>query len=263
MRTVFDVGAHKGEDSDYYLKKGFRVVAIEANPVLADELREKFATELSSGALILIEAAVADHDGEVDFFVNEKSVWGTTQKDWADRNQEMGMQSTLIRVPAVKFNWIIEKFGVPHYLKIDIEGSDMLCLHALAQTPARPSFISIESSKTSWAALILEFDLLEKLGYRRFKIINQRWVPDQVEPNPSREGSYSNHIFPKDSSGLFGDDLPGPWLTKRQALTKYALIFVQYRLFGDNTIGRKLLSRMPLFFRRRLIPGWFDTHAAL
>ena len=29
-----------GEDTDFYLKKGFNVVAIEANPVLAEKLRE-------------------------------------------------------------------------------------------------------------------------------------------------------------------------------------------------------------------------------
>lgn len=31
---IFDIGMHNGDDSDYYLKKGFRVIAIEANPTL-------------------------------------------------------------------------------------------------------------------------------------------------------------------------------------------------------------------------------------
>ena len=29
---IYDVGAHKGEDTEYYLRKGFRVIAIEAMP---------------------------------------------------------------------------------------------------------------------------------------------------------------------------------------------------------------------------------------
>ena len=29
---IFDVGLHRGEDTEFYLKKGFRVVAFEANP---------------------------------------------------------------------------------------------------------------------------------------------------------------------------------------------------------------------------------------
>lgn len=263
MAIIFDVGAHKGEDTEFYLKKGFKVVAIEANPILAQNLREKFSEELAKGTLILIESAVADHDGEIEFFLNELSVWGTTHKSWVERNEKMGKRSTSIRVPAVKFTRVIEEYGVPHYLKIDIEGSDMLCVHAFAQTESRPNFISIESSKTSWRDLLTEFDTFWKMGYRRFKIINQKWVPGQVEPNPPREGVFSNHSFPHDSSGLFGDDLPGPWLTKRQALTKYALIFLKYKLFGDNTVGQSIAVRMPSYFRRRLIPAWYDTHAAL
>lgn len=263
MKTIFDVGAHQGEDTDFYLKKGFNVVAFEANPVLAQQLRERFSSYLSTGRLTLIEGAVADHDGEVEFYVNELSVWGTAHKNWAERNQKMGKPSTSISVRAVSFTRLIEEYGIPYYLKIDIEGSDMLCVQALAQVPARPSFISIESSKTSWKELLLEFAMFERLGYQRFKVINQSRVTDQVEPNPPREGNFTDHTFPPHSSGLFGNELPGPWLTKRQALARYALIFVQYRLFGDNTIGKRIARRMPAFLRRRLIPGWFDTHAAL
>ncbi len=32
---IYDVGMHKGEDADYYLKKGFRVIGFEAIPELA------------------------------------------------------------------------------------------------------------------------------------------------------------------------------------------------------------------------------------
>ena len=31
---IYDIGMHKGEDSEFYLRKGFRVVAFEANPEL-------------------------------------------------------------------------------------------------------------------------------------------------------------------------------------------------------------------------------------
>jgi len=31
---IFDIGSHKGEDTDFYLKKAFKVVAFEANPKL-------------------------------------------------------------------------------------------------------------------------------------------------------------------------------------------------------------------------------------
>ena len=35
---IYDVGAHLGEDSQHYLAKGFKVVAVEANPDLAQDI---------------------------------------------------------------------------------------------------------------------------------------------------------------------------------------------------------------------------------
>ena len=35
---VFDVGMHRGEDTELYLSKGFRVVAFEANPNLVKKV---------------------------------------------------------------------------------------------------------------------------------------------------------------------------------------------------------------------------------
>ena len=60
MDLIYDVGAHQGEDTDFYLRKGFRVVAVEADPVLAARLRENFATAIDCGQLVVVEAAVAD-----------------------------------------------------------------------------------------------------------------------------------------------------------------------------------------------------------
>ena len=39
---IFDIGMHVGQDTEFYLKKGFNVVAVEANPKLVKENTEKF-----------------------------------------------------------------------------------------------------------------------------------------------------------------------------------------------------------------------------
>ena len=49
---IFDVGCNDGQDSDFYLKKGFRVVAVEANPALCEGLRRRFAQEIAEGRFI-------------------------------------------------------------------------------------------------------------------------------------------------------------------------------------------------------------------
>lgn len=260
---IYDVGAHRGEDTEFYLKKGFRVVAIEANPDLARSLARKFAAEIASERLALVDCAIARVAGEVTFFVNESaSVWGTTRADWAERNRKLGAASREITVAARTFGAVLAQYGVPHYLKVDVEGVDLDCIRALADVAARPNFVSIESNKVSWAGLLEEFDILTGLGYTKFKVVDQRAVPSQQEPSPALEGRTTGHVFHAGSSGLFGNDLPGIWLTAAQAIARYRRIFFWYKYFGDNTFGERLIRRLrPLRFLRRFV-GWYDTHAA-
>lgn len=260
---IYDVGAHKGEDTDFYLKKGFRVVAVEAAPLQAKALRERFSKAVASGQLTVVEAAVADAEGEIEFFANVGvSEWGTINKEWAERNVKLGTKSSTVMVQAVKFENILKRHGVPHYLKVDIEGADMLCVKALKHFDAKPKFVSVESNKTSWRGLIAEFDTLEELGYTRFKVVNQARVESQVEPSPPREGNYSGHRFAFGCTGLFGEELPGEWLTRARALRKYAAIFLHYKFLGDNTLGNKMARHLPWRLRRVIVAGWYDTHAA-
>ena len=47
---IFDVGCNDGQDADFYLKKGFRVVEVEANPALCEALKKRFADEIAEAA---------------------------------------------------------------------------------------------------------------------------------------------------------------------------------------------------------------------
>jgi len=261
-QLIYDVGTHLGEDTDFYLRKGFKVVAIEANPVLAGKLRARFQSNLSDGSLVVVDAAIAENAGEIGFYVNQTlSVWGTIRPAWAERNAFGGNPSELIKVKAISFPEVLSKYGVPYYLKIDVEGADVLCLEGLTKNSDRPKFVSIESEKRSWHALLYEFELFKRLGYSRFKIVDQEQITRQKSPDPAVEGCYVSNRFEPGSSGLFGEELPGKWLTTRQAIRRYRFIFLRYRLFGDFGILRILL-RVP-GLRRTLRAPWYDTHAAI
>lgn len=49
-RTVFDVGMTNGYDSAYYLSKGWNVIAVEANPILAQRglMKKEMSLAISS-----------------------------------------------------------------------------------------------------------------------------------------------------------------------------------------------------------------------
>lgn len=60
---IIDVGMHNGQDTAFYLAKGFDVVALEANPVLVDAARIRFASEIESGQLQILPEAIAETEG--------------------------------------------------------------------------------------------------------------------------------------------------------------------------------------------------------
>ena len=263
-RLIFDIGLHVGVDTSFYLAKGFRVIGVEAMASLCEEVQRDFSAEVESGRLTIVNSAIADRPGPVTFYAHPISVWGTIRPAWANRNEQVGAgASTAITVPGITFGELLQEHGVPYFMKIDIEGADMLCLEGLRGASAVPEFVSIESDKSSWTGLVHEFDVLNELGYRRFKIVPQHKVHRQRLPEPAREGVDIPWRFAKGASGAFGEEAPGEWMTREQALRRYKMIFARYRTLGDRSPLRRGRLR-PL---GRAIghlagsPWWYDTHA--
>ncbi|MEM7300516.1 MAG: FkbM family methyltransferase [Pseudomonadota bacterium] len=265
---VFDVGMHRGEDTDFYLKKGFRVIGIEANPALCEECAERFASEIQANQLTIVNSAVAEIDGEIDFYLNPgRSVWGTADPAWVERNEKQGQQSIKTRVVARPFSSLIQQYGVPYYLKIDIEGFDHLCLSGLIGFDHIPEHVSVESSATDQADTMYQLSLMHDLGYKRFKLVPQHDVNKQRCPRPAREGNEIDYSFPNGSSGLFGEEAPGDWMSYDAIRSEYEKIYRQVALVGPHTgrfrniqnrYVRGVLNRL---FWRGL--GWYDTHASI
>jgi hypothetical protein len=166
----------------------------------------------------------------------------------------------------VNFKQCLIDYGVPRYIKIDIEGADMVCLQKLAEVEIKPDYVSVESDKKSLDGTRAELELLSSLGYDRFKAIQQGTIQNQPIPNPPREGTACVTQIPHGSSGLFGRELPGKWQSRAAILGRYRWIMLAYKIFGNdsfvrgNRITRKLW-RLTQKLTRRPIPGWFDTHA--
>jgi len=260
---IYDVGAHEGEDTAFYLKKGFRVVAVECNPKLVARLTERFRNEAADGRFTLVNAAIAEAPGEIEFFVNDAmSVWSTADPELAARNARLGAPSQSVKVEARRFDSVLAEHGIPYYLKVDIEGFDLMCIEGLRHVAGRPRYVSMESDQKSWSTLVHEFDVLRGLGYLKFQLVCQGTVPQQLAPTQALEGLDVEHAFAHGSAGLFGKELPGQWLTREEALRRYRRIFIKYKLFGHNTLGEALLRHIDLGnLKYRLLPSWWDTHA--
>lgn len=257
---IFDVGMHLGEDTEFYLKKGFRVVAIEADPSHCTQVAQRLAAHVASGRLVILNVAIAKEAGSICFYRNlDMSIWGTVNASWVERNS--GTRSEAIEVQSRPMVRIFADYGIPYYMKVDIEGSDLLCIEALRSASTRPRYLSLESNKLSLDSVRHEIDLLAELGYGGFKIVAQHRVADQHPPLPSREGRSVDHVFNEGSSGLFGEETPGKWVDAATALRMYQPIFRRYRLVGDDPLIKSWRLRTFLEQRLGFAAGWYDTHA--
>ena len=268
---IYDVGMHKGQDTDFYLKKGYKVIAFEANPENIDFCKRRFAEAIKDRRLTIVEGAIVENAARlgqetVRFYLNKNhSFWGSTSDDWAYRNEVMGTTNEMIEVRAVDFGQTIEQYGIPHYLKADIVGSETICLRALLAFENKPEYLSIRSEKVIFSRLEDEFYLLEKLGYDKFKAIQQD-VSHMQASFTAPGGEQITHLFEEGGSGFFGEETAGRWKTKEEVLKEYRRIFTLYWLFGDYSYliqtekGKKVISQLERLAKRPL-PGWYDTHA--
>ena len=260
---IYDVGFHHGEDTEFYLTKGFKVIAIEAHPALYQAGRQKFIHDIESGRLMLLNVAVAETSGPISFFESDNDVWGSIRRDAATRNERLGAGWREITVEGRRFGEILLQFGIPYYMKVDIEGADLLCLKALAEFDDRPQYISIEAEVDVLSSIRKEIAALRSLGYAKFKIVRQGHVPLQSCPFPAREGQFVEYKFPYGSSGMFGEEAPGEWITGDRAVEGYRKIVRVQRLFGDKGWIRRLPLGNKITNLLQPDVSWYDTHASL
>ena len=110
-----------------------------------------------------------------------------------------------------------------------------------------------------------EFELFDKLGYDKFKAVQQD-VSDLQTVLKLSGGKETKYIFEEGASGLLSEETKGEWKTREQILKQYKKIFTLYWLFGDYSFltqtetGRKIITNLEKISRRPL-PGWYDTHA--
>jgi FkbM family methyltransferase len=223
---IYDIGMNNGDDCEYYLAKGYRVIGIEAEPKLCAQAMQRFSSEIAAGRLKIVNTAIGDTNGTSNFFVNAKEpVWSTlTAQDTSDGEWRA------IPVPICRLSSLINEYGYPYYIKIDIEGYDPVALQDLYEQHIIPSFISAECHQ------IEVLCRLAAMGYRKFKLIACHQIDADYHDHTitTRDGSILKFSFKYHSSGPFGTDIPGPWVCLEDAI-------------------RLWLERDP--------SGWYDFHA--
>jgi FkbM family methyltransferase len=208
-RVIFDLGMNNGDDTAFYLSRGFSVVALEANPALCERAQKRFGTFIDEGRLTIVNAAIWEKNGIAKFFVNlDNDHWSSLDLGWASRNETRCRQ---VSVPCVTLSHLMDEFGTPYYLKVDVEGVDQSVLEQLKLRDLLPLYVSVEDCRLGFQYM----EILAACGYDSFKLLDQSTVCQLADPKTGR-------LFSLGSSGPFGQEVPGDWRCYKDILDLYS-----------------------------------------
>src|SRR5277367_4606637 len=188
---IYDVGLFDGGDTAYYLFRGYKVVAVDANPLMIERARLRFSKEILDGRLTLLNIGISSTPGTATFWISDLPEWSSFDRISASRE---GKAHWPIPVATIPFSDLLAEHGIPHYLKLDIEGNDGLCIDALRGLNL-PRYISSEDDGVlSDDETIVTLESLRDVGYRRFKLVNQwGWIP----ANPNLAARFGKRMVKK------------------------------------------------------------------
>jgi FkbM family methyltransferase len=248
-KIIYDFGANNGDDLSYYFLKAERVVAVEANPVLCEQIRSRFAAQIDGGRLVVENCVVSAGISSdlVPFYVHRAHnvISQFPQPDDA-------AEFDVIHLRARSASEIVRTHGEPLYIKIDVERYDQHILRDLFENRIRPPYISAECHD------IEVFAQLVAAGYPAFKLTDGPSVSELYNDHPVRalDGSLRKFSFPFHAAGPFGEDLKGQWMTANNFFRYLAFEGLGWKdIHASNVDNRnpKLLISMRPYIKRALM----------
>lgn len=140
---VFDVGANIGNRTKIFLKLGLKVVAVEPQNECVNILNSSFR---KNKHLTIIQKALGSSVDEAQLMINNINIISSLSQDWIEAVKSSGRfpddsweeEKT---VPMTTLDRLIDLYGVPTFIKIDVEGFE----HEVIIGLSRPiKFISLE-----------------------------------------------------------------------------------------------------------------------
>lgn len=199
---ILDLGANSGSNIPYFLSIANKVIALEANPELCRKIKTKFHQFIDNQDLILINKCIAGsgNEGLMTFYIHKyDSVLSTLEKPLKHLSDY-----EIIFVESITYKEILENYGCPDCLKVDIEGYDKVILNDVVNTGKLPNYISFENCGIETLKKMLDLDY-----YQSFNIVSFYNFEKIYKAN---EKIYP---VPLDQTIL------SPWLSKKDILNVY------------------------------------------
>ena len=167
---IFDIGANIGKYTQTYaVNPENTIISVEASPDTFNVL--KYNTARFSNVTVL-EYAVCNADTPFITFYNcEANTISTLDINWLTSTEsrfgDFRGRFSAIQVKTITLDALIEKYGVPDVIKIDVEGAEEQVMRSLSK---KVPILLFEWAAEWRDSLKLGIDHLTSLGFTRFHV---------------------------------------------------------------------------------------------
>ncbi|MBO0952312.1 FkbM family methyltransferase [Fibrella forsythiae] len=135
----FDVGANLGNRIEPFLSLSANVVAVEPQEACARFLRHKFNDQIE-----LEVVGLGESEGTKDFYIADTHTLSTFSSEWINTMKQHRFEGYNWRKPVkltmTTLDKLIARYGVPAFIKIDVEGYELNVLNGLSEPVQMISF---------------------------------------------------------------------------------------------------------------------------
>jgi hypothetical protein len=162
----FDIGSNVGNWSLSNINLCDKIISIEASPITFNRLVDNCKND----RIILLNYAVCNNNGnDITFYQADCDVYSTINKDWltSETSRFYNQPYTEITCKTISIDKLIEQYGLPDLIKIDVEGGEYECIISLTQ---KVKLLCFEWASETNDITFKCIDYLYNLGYTQYCI---------------------------------------------------------------------------------------------